>query len=131
MKSLLFICLSIHLCISQSLNFLKIRTLVFSDIVDDDSWPWYLVTDKARLLKKRFWCPEFWPNLPKSVPKWVFWDFLEFGLYVFVEITYDDSLWQYLLSNRGKSHKIHLGAQQTKIGPKICFSFTILSSLVY
>ena len=32
-----------------------------------DSWPWYLVTDKARLKKK--WRPQFGPNRLNSAPK--------------------------------------------------------------
>ena len=36
-----------------SLNFFKMRSLAFSDIVYDDSRPWYLVTDVARFLVKR------------------------------------------------------------------------------
>ena len=43
MKSLSSVC--------PSLIFLKIGWLDFSDVLHDDSWPWYLVTDKARLLK--------------------------------------------------------------------------------
>ena len=39
------------LLLMNSLSFLKIRSLVFSDILHDDSWPWYLVT--ARFLKKK------------------------------------------------------------------------------
>ena len=31
----------------------KIGSLVLSDIVHDDSWPWYLVTNEARFLKKK------------------------------------------------------------------------------
>ena len=41
-----------HLSVRPSLNFLKIGSLVFSDILHDDSWPWYIVADKARFLKK-------------------------------------------------------------------------------
>ena len=44
MKSLTSVRLSLH--------FLKTGSLVFSDIVQDDTRPWYLVTDKARFLKK-------------------------------------------------------------------------------
>ena len=41
------VCLSI----CPSLSFLKMGTLVFTDIVvHDDCWPWYLVTDEARFL---------------------------------------------------------------------------------
>ena len=41
------------LSVRPSLSFLKIGSLVFSDILHDDSWPWYLVTDEARFLKKK------------------------------------------------------------------------------
>ena len=56
--------------VCPSLSFLKVGSLVCSDIVHDDSWPWYLVTDEARFLKKKQLCqPEFGPNGPKSGPK--------------------------------------------------------------
>ena len=52
MKSLLSICLSVYPSISPPLSFLEIASLVFSDIVLD-SWPWHLMTYKARFLKKK------------------------------------------------------------------------------
>ena len=39
----------VRLPVYPSLSF-----LVFTYIVHDDSWPWYLVTDKTRFLKKLF-----------------------------------------------------------------------------
>ena len=39
-----------------SLSFLKIGSLVFSVFWHDDTWPWYLVTGKARFLKKKLEC---------------------------------------------------------------------------
>ena len=48
-KSLSSVCLSV----CPSLHFLKIGSLVFCDIVHDDSWPWILVTDEARFLRKK------------------------------------------------------------------------------
>ena len=44
---------SVCLSVRPSLNYFKIGSLVFSDIVHGDSWPWYLVTDEARFLKKK------------------------------------------------------------------------------
>ena len=38
--------LSVHPSVRPSLSFLKIESLVFSDIVHDDSQPSHLVTDK-------------------------------------------------------------------------------------
>ena len=55
------VCLSLCLPVSK---FLKIWSLVFPDILHDDSWPWHLLTDEARFLEKK-WCPEFGPTGPK------------------------------------------------------------------
>ena len=59
----LSVCLSVYLsvCLSArpSLTFLKIGSLAFSEIVHDDSWPRYVVTDRAIFLKKRLWQPEY------------------------------------------------------------------------
>ena len=41
-----------RLPVRQLLRFLKTGSLAFSDIVHGDSWPWYLVTDEGRFLKK-------------------------------------------------------------------------------
>ena len=41
----------VRLSVPPLLKFLKIGSLVFSDIVHDDSWPWYLVTDRARFFE--------------------------------------------------------------------------------
>ena len=86
MKSLLFVCSSlllsirlsvrpsVHPFVCPSLSFLKIGSFVFSDIVHDDSWPWYVRTDEARFLKKKkkkivAWS---WAQRPKSGLKWGF-----------------------------------------------------------
>ena len=60
--------LSIYPSFCLSLNFVKIGSIIFSDIVRDDSWPWYLVTDKARFLKESF-LTEFGLNWKKIGPK--------------------------------------------------------------
>ena len=54
----------VHLSVRPSLNFFKIESLVFSDIVLDD-WPWYLVTDEATFLKKKI----VGPNLGQMGPE--------------------------------------------------------------
>ena len=70
---------SIHSSVCSSLSFLNNGSLVHSYIVHDDSWPWYLVTDKARFLKKPL-AACIWPNGPKSGPKLGFFPyFLKFG----------------------------------------------------
>ena len=38
-----------------------------------------------------------------------FCNFIEFGLYVFLEIAYNDSLQQYLTSSDGKTHNKKFG----------------------
>ena len=58
-KSLSSFCLSVHLSVRPSLNFLKIGSSAFSDIVHDDSWRWYPVTDRAKFSKKKNWRLEF------------------------------------------------------------------------
>ena len=66
--------LSISLSVHPSLNFIKIGSLVFSNIVNDESWPWYLVTEKARILKKHL-VAQIGPNGPKLGPNWGFLSF--------------------------------------------------------
>ena len=44
---------SVRPSVSPSLSFVKIGWLVFSGIVHDDSWPWYLETDGAIFKKKK------------------------------------------------------------------------------
>ena len=93
----LSLCGSVCLSVFPSLSFLKIGSVVFSDIVHVDSWPWHLVTDRARFLKKN-WQPEFGPNWRKSGPKLGFFLFFKFGSLVYLEIAYNDSLQQCLTS---------------------------------
>ena len=82
---------SVGLSGRPSLGFLKIGWLVFSDIVHEDSWPWYLVTDGARF-KKKNWSPKCGSNGPRSGPNLVFCCFVKFGSLVFLGIAYNDSL---------------------------------------
>ena len=62
MKSHSSVCLSV----CPSLSFVKIGSLVFSDIVHDDNWPWYLVTDGIRFKKKQVGGP----NLDQIDQNW-------------------------------------------------------------
>ena len=97
-----------HSCPSvyQSVHHLILNQLIFSDIVHDDSWPWYLVKDGTRLLKKK---KIGGLNLGSSGLHWaqneVFGNFLDCGSLVFLESAYNDSLQQCLTSSRGKTHK--------------------------
>ena len=106
---------SIRLSVRPSLSFLKIGSLVFSDIVHDDSWPWYLVTDGTRFLKKKKLQSKFEPNGPKSGPKLGFLYFLKFHSLFFLEIACNNSLQQCLTSSRGK---IYVKFLWPKFGPK-------------
>ena len=56
-----FVVLSDH----PSLSFLKFGSLFFSDILPDDSWPWYLVTYKLELKKKKNLVHRIWAKLAK------------------------------------------------------------------
>ena len=84
----------VPLSVRLSLSSLKIGSLVLSDIVHDDSWPWYLVTDRARFLKKtkkqnnnnKKMAAGIWAKWAKIVPETSFFcHFLKFGSLVFLE----------------------------------------------
>ena len=94
------VCTFVH----PSQSFLKIGLLVFCDYLHDDSWPWYVVTDQAKFLKKNLQ-PDFGPKGPKLGLKWGLCNFFVFWSLVFLEITYSDSLQQCLTSSRGKYHE--------------------------
>ena len=51
---------------------------------------------------KKFLGPKFGLKVPKLGPKLSFCHFLKFGSLVFLEISYNDSLEQFLTSSRGK-----------------------------
>ena len=92
MKSLWSTCLSIR----PSLTFLKIGSLVFSFIVHDDSWPWYLVTAEARFFKKKkkkILTTGIWAKWAKIGLDIRFFDYLlKFCSLVFLGIAWNDSL---------------------------------------
>ena len=94
----------VRLSARPSLNFIKIGSLVFSNILHNNSWSSYLVTDKARLLKKKFGSQKFGPMGLNQAQNKVFRHFVEFGLYVFPKIAHNDNLWQCLTFSRGKTH---------------------------
>ena len=90
--------------LGSSLSFLRIKSLVFAGIIHDDSWPWYLVTDEPRFLKKK-------NNNLNQTQNEIFRYFLKLGSYVFLESAYNDSLEHCLTPNRRKNHKKNLEAQ--------------------
>ena len=94
--------LSIHQSVCPSLSFLKDGSLVFSDIVHGDSCPGYIVTDEARVLKKKkkICCLNLGPISLNHAQNEVFCHFLEFGSLVFLEIGYHDNFQQCLTSSR-------------------------------
>ena len=90
------------------------------------------MTDGARILKTKFWRPESEPDVPKSGLNL---GFLPFGLLVFLENAYSDSLQQCLTSSRGKIYKkknfrAQVWAKRAKIGSETRF-FSIFSSFVH
>ena len=110
----LSVCLS---SVHPSLTFLKIGSLVFSDIVHYDSWPWYLVTAEARFLekKKKNWQSEFGPTGPKLGPNL---GFLPFSQVWFISFLWNH-LQQFITSSTGKTHKTFLGTKfGLESGPK-------------
>ena len=116
---------SVGLSDSLSLSFLKVGSLVFSGIVHDDSWPWFLATDDARFLKKKL-TARILAKWAKIGQKKVFCHFYKFVLLVFHKIAHNDSLQQCLTSSRGKIHtkKIFLpqfGLKEPKLGLKLGF----------
>ena len=87
MKSLLSVCPSVYSSVRPLLSFLKIGSLVFSDIIHDDSWPWYLLTDRARFLKKILVTQMSGPDGTKSGPK--------IGFLPFSQVWFISFLWNY------------------------------------
>ena len=67
-------------------SFLKIESLVFSDIVCDGSQPWYLVIDETRFSKEKFVSLDLGPTGLNQALNEVFCHFIEFGSFVFLEI---------------------------------------------
>ena len=102
MKSLRSVCLSVCPSIRPSLSSLKIVSLIFSDIVHDDSWPWYLVVDTARFLKKKIGVPNLGQMGQIRTQNYFFCYFLKFGSLVLLDIAYNDSLQQCLTCSRGR-----------------------------
>ena len=83
--------LSIPLSVRPSLSFLKIGSIVISDIVHDYTWPRYVVTVEARFQKKKKKNGD--PNLDQNwAQNKVFHHFLKFASLVFLEIGCNDSL---------------------------------------
>ena len=126
--------LSICLSVRSSLSFLKIESLAFSNIVHDNSWPWYLRSDKVRFLKKRL-ATRIWGQRAQIRSKMRFFVILlnldhTFSLKLHTMIACDN-IW-YLVEL--KLSKKNVGAQiwvkRAKMGPKIRF-FAIFSSLVH
>ena len=122
----------VRLSICPSVSFLKIGSLVFSDIVHDDSWPWYLVIDGALDFwkKKKKWRLKFRQKWAKIGPETSFFcHFLKLRSLDFLEIAYNYNLKQCITSCIGKTHKINFGNQiWAKTGPESRFS-TIFSVL--
>ena len=58
----------------------------FSDLKQDDSWSWYIVTEEARFFKKHFVGPKLGPTGLNKPRMSFFCYFLEFWSLVFLEI---------------------------------------------
>ena len=118
-----------------SLCFLKIRSLVLFDIVQDYNCLWYLLTYEARLKKYGSL------NLDQTLAQfWAFWHFLKFCLSVFFGFKYNDCFQQCLTSsstkiinnNNNNNNKIlrpNLGQYRPKLG--FFFDFLVFGSLIF
>ena len=76
-KSLSSVCMSVHLSVCPSITKFSEDWIIifFADVVHDDSWPWYLVTSKARFLKKKIYDPDLVPmglNQAQNEVAWYF-----------------------------------------------------------
>ena len=69
------------------------------------------MTDEAKFLKKKNIRPELGPTGLNQAQNEVFRHFFEFGILVFLEIAYNDSLQQCLTFSRIKLTKKNFGAQ--------------------
>ena len=75
-------------------------------ISDHDIWSWYLVTGEAIFLKeKKISGPNLGAMGLNQAQNEVFYHFLEFGSYVFLEIAYNETLQQFITSNRGTTYE--------------------------
>ena len=89
------------ICRSARQSVTKFSDIVSSDIAHDYSWPWYLETEEADLKKKtttEIGGPNF-GQTGKIGSK------TRFGLLVFLEIAYNDSLKQCVATSRGKTYE--------------------------
>ena len=94
-----YVRLSVCPSVRASLSFLKIGSLVFSDIVHDDSWPWHLVTDGAWFLKKK----------KKKKKNWQQRDQNQAQNYVFSSLVHYFSLkWHTMISCNNVYHLVEL-----------------------
>ena len=118
MESLLSVCPPVCPSIHSSLSFLKIGLVGFSDIAHDYNYPWHLVTDWARFLKKKFDSRNLGQIGKNQVQNKVFSHSLKFGSLVFLDVAYNDSLQQCLTSSRGKIHEKNFWPKFLPKGPK-------------
>ena len=77
-------------------NFSQDWIIIFSDILHDDSWPWYLVIDETKFKKKKKWWPEFGLK----------WGFSTFSWVWIVHFAWNNiQLRQCITTSRGKIHE--------------------------
>ena len=130
MKSLSFVCQSVCLFVCPSgTKFSRDRIISFFwyfTCWHVDIWSWYLVTNKARFLKKKGGANLGLMDL-NQVLRGIFLHLLEFESFVFLEIAYNDTLRQFLTSTK-RTCWSKFGANVLNLGPKLIF-IVIFSSL--
>ena len=110
---------SVRPSVHPSLNFLKIESLVFSGIVHDDSWPWLSSDWQSQISEeKKIGGPTLGATCQNYAQNEVFLQYLEFGLYAFLEIACNDSLRQCLTSGRGNPPPRPTPKKEKKWEPK-------------
>ena len=92
-------------------DFFKFGSLVFLEIAYNDSLQQCLTSTRGKIHQKKFWSPNFGQKGQNWAGNQVFCHFLKFGSLVFLEIAYNDSLQQCMISSRGKTHEKNFGDQ--------------------
>ena len=83
-------------------------------------------------MKNKFGGPNLSPTALNQAQNEVFCHFIEFGSYVFLEIVYSDSLWQYLRSSTDKTHEKNFGNPNLdQKGTNFSFPFSQVWFLVF
>ena len=100
-------------------HFLKFGSLVFLGIAYNDSLQQFLTSSTGKIYIKIFWAQIWGKGGQNQIRNQVFCHFLKFGSLDFLDIAYNDSLQQCIISSRGKTHEKNFwGPNLGQNGPK-------------